>query len=127
MYDFRNMGELDVFQAKLKYEVIPFGFIPVWQMKSFLNFCIKYKLLHKPPTYREHAYLVEHKFSYGFTGSKVHHLPFGWILEWIADIFCDSRYVAPLRGYVQRYMMLVEPRGTKEGFTYVTWYNRLIR
>ena len=125
-YNFLKMNEKAVFDAKLRNEIVDFGFIPVWYMRRFLEFCIKHGFLYHPPTYREHAYLVKHKFKYNFSGSKVCHLPFGRTLEWIADAFYDSTERDPLRGYVLRHSHTVAPRGTRIGFNYVTWYEGLI-
>lgn len=126
-YDFRKMDECDVFKAKLSHSVINFGFIPVWRMKRLLNFCLKHKLLYHPPSYFPGAFLVKHNFSYKFSGSTVAHLPFGTVMEWIADLFYKPELIAPLNGYVQRESILVKPRGTREGFTYVVWHGGLIR
>lgn len=119
-YDFRKMNEKNLFQARLKHEVINFGFIPVWRIGRFVRFCKRNGLLYQPPTYMACAYLVKHNFSYVRTFSKVGHLPMGWLTEWIADIFyTDTLFNKHSFKYVYRAPCVVKPRGTRIGFTYV--------
>ena len=125
IYDFRKMNVKDLFQARLKHEVINFGFIPVWNIGRFVRFCKKNGRLYQPPTYRAYAYLVKHNFSYIRTFSKVSHLPMGWLTEWIADIFyTDTLFDKHSLKYVVREPCLVRPRGTRKGFTYVIATNK---
>jgi len=128
MYDFRKMSEKDVFQARLKHEVINFGFIPVWRFGRFVRFCKKHGLLYKPPTYVSGAHLVKHNFSYLRTFSNIGHLPLGKLSAWIADIFDSPVFAVDGRSYTcgkstwkyaYRETCVVKPRGTREGFTYV--------
>ena len=118
MHDFRTMSEKDVFQARLKNEVIDFGHIPVWRFGRFVKFCIKHGLLYQPPTYMNYAYLVKHKFYYARTFSKVSHLPLGNIFIWLCDLFHPRRGKV-YSNYTWREGFTVEPRGTRPGFTYV--------
>ena len=114
------MTERDVFQAKLKYAVIDFGFIPVWRFGRFVRFCKEHGLLYHPPEYFAGACLVKHNFKYMRTFSKINHLPIGWLTPWIAHIFyTDTLFYKHSLRYVGREPCLVKPRGTSPGFTYV--------
>ncbi len=116
-YDFQTMHEKDVFQARLKNEVIDFGFIPVWRFGRFVRFCKKHELLYQPPTYFHCAYEVKHNFRYVRTFSKISHLPLGWLAEWLSDFFypCGKPYMK----YARREVCIVKPRGTRPGYRYV--------
>lgn len=118
MYDFQTMNEKDVFQARLKHEVIDFGFIPVWRFGRFVIFCKKHGLLYQPPTYMNYAYLVKHNFRYTRTFSKISHLPLGKLIVWIAD-FLHPRRGKVYSTYTWREGFTVKPRRAKLGFTYV--------
>jgi hypothetical protein len=117
LYKFQTMSDKDVFQARLKNEVIDFGFIPVWRFGRFVRFCKKHGLLYQPPTYFNGACLVKHNFRYVRTFSKVSHLPFGRLAEWLADFFYPRG--GPYMKYARREVCIVKPRGTRSGFTYV--------
>ena len=110
-YNFLKMNEKTVFDAKLRNEVVDFGFIPFWRMGRFLNFCTKYGFLHQPEGWRYGAYRVNHKFSYVYSGChNIRHMPLGRILEWISDLFCDPKAHHTFNGKVQRCHHEVTPR-----------------
>ena len=119
-YDFQTMSEKNVFQARLKNEVIDFGFIPVWRFGRFVRFCKKHGLLYQPPTYIACAYLVKHNFKYVRTFSKISHLPLGKLATWVSDFFYPSHELFwPHMKYTWRESCLIQPRGVRPGFTYV--------
>jgi len=121
MYDFRNMSEKDVFKACLEHEVIDFGFIPMWRRKAFANFCIKHGLVYNPPTYVRNFYCVKHEYKYTILGSKVEHLPLGFLFAWFNEIFNPKQ-----SKYVYEHDIHVRRRGTRVGFDYVTYNHGLI-
>lgn len=125
-YDFRKMSASDVFKAKLANETVHFGYIPRWRMKRFLRFCLQHKFLYHPPTYMEHAYLVNHNFFYRTTMTKLDHMPIGWLFTWVADLLYHSGLSKASDFADINVPVLVEPRGTKKGYNYVTWYNGTI-
>ena len=125
-YDFRKMSAKDVFQAKLAYETVHFGYIPRWRMKRFLKFCLQHRFLYHPPTYRHDAFLVEHNFFYRTTVSRLDHMPIGHAFTWVADLFHYLGLTKVSNFADTNVAFLVEPRGTREGFAYVTWYNGTI-
>ena len=129
-YDFTKMSKQDVFKAKLAHDMIPFDFIPYWRRKRFLKFCIENELITQPRDWLPYAYLVNHKFSYVTSFSKVRHLPFGKILEFISDIFyAYPNHYSALRCYVQRTYLEAKPRknNAHKGMIEIAWQNKLLR
>ena len=116
-YNFQTMNDKDVFQAKLKHDVIDFGFIPVWHIGRFVKFCKKRGLLYRPPTYVDCAYEVKHNFRYVRTFSTINHRLLGWLTAWLSDFFypCGKPYLK----YARREVCTVKPRGTRLGYRYV--------
>ena len=76
MYDFRKMSDKDVFQAKLKHDVIDFGHIKFWQRKSFQRFCLKHEFVARVDGWMDHVAVVKHKFAYRYSYNHALHLPF---------------------------------------------------
>lgn len=128
-YDFRTMTEKDLFKARLGYKVINFGHIPTWRLKSFAKFCIKHGLIHQPTGYKYGAYKVGHEYKYTCTGSKVSHLPLGWMFILWHEIvgYKDLNGTNPPQNdYVYASNIHVRPRGTRPGYDYVTYYNGIV-
>ena len=125
--DFREMSKQDVFKAKLANQVVNFGYVPRWRMKQFLKFCLQHKFLYHPSTYMDHAFCVEHNFIYRTTVGHIDHMPFGRLLIWVADLLYYLKLHKTSAFADTNVSFLVEPKGTRKGYNYVTWYNGTIR
>lgn len=130
-YDFTKMSKQDVFKAKLAHDEIPFGHIPVWKRKAFLNFCVENELLHQPLGWMDFAYLVKHEFTYLTYVSQVRHLPLGRILEWLADVvYKNGSHYHPFKSYVQNTSFTMRHRKKdhpESKYIDVTWLDGLLR
>jgi len=128
-YDFRKMTKLDMFKAKLANNVIDFGYIPMWRLKAFKNFCVKNELIYQPTGYWAGAYKVGHEYRYTFTGCKVSHLPLGWAFVLWHEITGYKNLFGsnpPQNDYVYVSDIHVKPRGYRPGFDYVTYYQGIV-
>ena len=87
--DFRDteLVKKSLFRSKLSGEPIHFGFIPVWELKKFVRFCLENKLLEpvNPPI--NIWYTADVNFVYQSTYSLTSVWPTAQIMTWIADIF----------------------------------------
>lgn len=83
IYNFQTMTKKDLFKIKLTNETIHFGRISRWQLKNFIKFCKKYKLI-TPQEYR--WYEANYSFSYISTVSRTNFKPLAYIMIWLSDI-----------------------------------------
>ena len=88
--DFRD-GELSkkvLFKSKLSGEPIHFGFIPIWELKKFVRYCLKNKLVAPldPLNPRNPWYIADVNFVYVSTYSQTSVWPVAQIMTWLADL-----------------------------------------
>ena len=76
-----------LFKSKLSGEPIHFGFIPVWELKKFVRFCLDNKLIKaNDPTGVNHWYTADVNFLYRSTYSLASFWPGARLMTWIADL-----------------------------------------
>ncbi len=86
--NFKNPNVKDIFKARLRGEPLHFGFIPLWERKKFVKFCIAQNLIEKIPGCHATSYKVNHVFAYKGTLHKTAwRAPVGCLIELFADIF----------------------------------------
>jgi hypothetical protein len=86
--DFRD-GELSkkaLFKSKLSGEPIHFGFIPVWELKKFVSYCLENKLIVPMWPGKNDWYTADVNFLYKSTYSQTMFQPTAWIMTWLADL-----------------------------------------
>lgn len=76
-----------LFKSKLSGEPIHFGFIPVWELKKFVRFCLENKLVEPhDPNQINRWYKADVNFVYVSTYSLTTAWPTAWIMTWLADL-----------------------------------------
>ncbi len=88
--DFRN-GELSkkvLFKSRLSGEPIHFGFIPVWELRKFVRYCLENKLVAPldPLNPKNPWYIADVNFVYVSTYSLTSAWPVAQIMTWLADL-----------------------------------------
>ena len=87
--DFQNeeLTKKVLFKCKLSGEPIHFGFIPIWQLKKFVKFCLDNKLIVPlDPNQINRWYTADVNFLYKSTYSLTTAWPTAWIMTWLADL-----------------------------------------
>jgi hypothetical protein len=87
--DFRNEEESKkaLFKSRLSGEPIHFGFIPVWELKKFVRFCLENKIVEPiDPNQINTWYKADVNFLYQSTYSLTSAWPTAQIMTWLADI-----------------------------------------
>ncbi len=124
------MTKRDIFKARLANNVIDFGRIPTWRLRTFKKFCVKHGLIYQPPGYACGAYKVGHEYKYACTRSKVSHLPLGWaFVLWheIVGYKNLSGNYPPQNDYIYYSNIHVAPRGGRRpNYDYVTYYQGIV-
>ena len=81
-----------LFKSRLSGEPIHFGFIPIWELRKFVKFCLENKIIvpHAPGTCGlsqvNHWYIAEVNFLYRSTYSQTSFWPVAQIMTWLADL-----------------------------------------
>jgi len=76
-----------LFKSKLSGEPIHFGFIPVWELKKFVKFCLENKIIvPHDPNQINRWYIAEVNFLYRSTYSYASFWPGARLMTWIADL-----------------------------------------
>lgn len=88
--DFRN-GELSkkvLFKSRLSGEPIHFGFIPIWELRKFVRYCLENKLIVQldPMSPNNLWYIANINFVYQSTYSQTRFQPTAWLMTWLADL-----------------------------------------
>lgn len=89
--DYRILTKKDLFIAKLKKEPIHFGFIPIWRLKEFVRFCIKYELItlrteNYVTVFDYDYYQANYDFIYIYTAAITNFRPLSFITRWLSDL-----------------------------------------
>ena len=88
--DFRDNEQIKkvLFRSKLSGEPIHFGFIPVWELKKFVTFCLENKLIERvwPGKPTNTWYKADVNFVYQSTYSQTSQWPVAQVMTWLADI-----------------------------------------
>lgn len=76
-----------LFKSRLSGEPIHFGFIPIWELKKFVKFCLDNKIIVPyDPNQINRWYTADVNFVYQSTYSLTMVWPTAWIMTWLADL-----------------------------------------